>query len=236
VNFANSPKILALVGLFSDLAYDRQNKVRFHWGLAKFCSDGCRRLPGTCGAPPRGPASPEWSTYYFRRQSWRARAAQFGSTGCACPGPHFCDSRDPHGSLAGADAPRLHRVPAPSPWTPMDVDAVAIGSFFAGPTFTVPPAAAVKAAQRSASHLSASPAWPAADTAARATIAPPWIRATSKWPPISRRGRAGVDEPRLSLGCKHKALCATCAARVGRTRLHWCQRRRELRGISRVHA
>jgi len=62
----------------------------------------------------------------------------------------------------------------------MDVDAVAIGSFFAGPTSTAPPAAAVKAAQRSTSHLSASPAWPAEDTAARATSAAPWIRATSK--------------------------------------------------------
>jgi len=62
----------------------------------------------------------------------------------------------------------------------MDVDAVAIGSFFAGPTFTAPPAAAVKAAQLSASHLSASLAWPAEDTAARATSAAPWIRATSK--------------------------------------------------------
>ena len=143
---------LTRVGLFSALAYDRQNKPRFHWGHDKFVSDGWRRRPGTRGALPRDPASPEWLTYYCRRRFWRERAAQFGSTGCACPGPHFCDSRDPHDSLAGADAPRLHRVPAPSSWTPMDVDAVAIGSFFAGPTFTAPPTAAVKAAQRSASH------------------------------------------------------------------------------------
>ena len=73
----------------------------------------------------------------------------------------------------------------------MDVDAVAIGSFFAGPTFTAPPAAAVKAAQRSASHLSASPAWPAADTAARATSVAPWIRAT-RVNPLGSTSRASL--------------------------------------------
>ena len=118
----------------------------------------------------------------------------------------------------------------------MDVDAVAIGSFFAGPTFTAPPAAAVKAAQRSASHLSASPTWPAEDTAARADERCS-VDSSHEQVTTSLEGAALGSTSRASLLAASKALCSyTCAARVVQTRLHWRQRRREVPAVLQVHA
>jgi len=118
----------------------------------------------------------------------------------------------------------------------MDVDAVAIGSFFAGPTFTAPPAAAVKGSS---------------------TLRQPPERFAS----LAGGGHCGTSDERCSVDSSHeqvtthlskgprwgrraaislaasKALCSyTCAAQFVQTRLHWRQRRREVPGVSRVHA